>query len=523
MGHGLGRADHDDVSAPVSSSGASLPPPASTVSRGVHASHLLPGERERDAASTRLSDAIAAARFRATVAAEEDDREPVADATPALPSAGDVLAGKYRIEGLVGRGGMGAVFAATDLVLGRRVAVKTLLAEGLARPGALQRFFNEARAAAQIESEHVVRVLDVGAANSGLPFIVLEYLEGHDLAQLARSRRLDPVEAVDYVLQALDALAQAHARGIVHRDLKPANLFVVRRTDGAGAGGRGAHVKVLDFGISKITTAPFAQAGITASTAILGSPAYMSPEQLRSAKRVDARSDIWSVGVILYELLAGKPPFAGEEIGAVFAAILEQTPAPVRAHQAGVAPGLEAVVMRCLARDPAQRFQSVSALAGALVPFASPAAAAAAAPIVATLDTASWAPASASAAPGPRRVPVPVFAVGVVAVVAAVGAALLLARPHGPRAQPSPATGAPAAAALGAPPSPPPYASLAPAESSEPASASTPTPSADASAPTTSPAASSPPTNPSHVPRAMHPRVAPSSSGGYSPLLDTRR
>jgi serine/threonine-protein kinase len=442
------------------------------------------------------------------VAADEDDRMPTGAPPPASPSPGDVLAGKYRIEGLVGRGGMGAVFAATDLVLGRRVAVKTLLAEGLDRPGALPRFFNEARAAAQIDSEHVVRVLDVGAAEGGLPFIVLEYLEGVDLAHLARERRLDPVEAVDYVLQALDALAQAHARGIIHRDLKPANLFLVRRADGAG--GRG-HIKVLDFGISKITAAPFAQAGITASTAILGSPAYMSPEQLRSAKGVDARSDVWSVGVILYELLAGCTPFAAEEIGAIFAAILERTPAPVRSHQPGVAPGLDAVVMRCLARDPSQRFQSVSALATALAPFASPAAAAAAAPILATLDTASWVPATT---PPARRARTPFFAVGIVAAIAALGASLLLVRPHpAPSAPSAPsALSAPSAAATPSVPATP-SASLAPLPAPVAPSADSVPEVLDAS-----PSASAAP-----PPRPVRPRTAPSSRPGYSPLLDTRR
>jgi serine/threonine-protein kinase len=437
-----------------------------------------------------------------------------------LPFPGDVLAGKYRIEGLVGRGGMGAVFAATDLVLGRRVAVKMLLAEGLDRPGALPRFFNEARAAAQIDSEHAVRVLDVGAAEDGLPFIVLEYLEGVDLAHLARQRWLDPVEAVDYVLQALDALGQAHARGIVHRDLKPANLFLVRRADGGG--GRG-QIKVLDFGISKVTAAPFAQAGITASTAILGSPAYMSPEQLRSAKRVDARSDIWSVGVILYELLAGRMPFVGEEIGAIFAAILEQTPEPVRSHQPSVAAGLDAVVMRCLARDPSQRFQSVSALATALVPFASPAAAAAAAPMLATLDTASWAPASAPLPPA-RRVPTPLFAVGIGTAVAAVGASLLLVRPDHASSHATPVAGtaaAPSSLDVSAPSTP-----SAPLASSDPSAPSAMPPAASVVAPTgasLSPLDISPPASAARPPRSARPRTAPSSSPGYNPLLDTRR
>ena len=209
---------------------------------------------------------------------------------PQLPSPGDVLAGKYRIERLIGQGGMGAVFAAEHMLLNQRVAVKLLLGELVTSGEAQARFMNEARAAARIHGEHVARVLDIGQLPTGAPYMVLEYLEGADLAQIRQRRgTLTVPEVADYMLQALDALAQAHAAGIVHRDLKPANLFLAKRHDGTNV------VKVLDFGISKNLT-PFGSSpqGMTNTRAILGSPEYMSPEQLRTPRSVDARTDIWS-------------------------------------------------------------------------------------------------------------------------------------------------------------------------------------------------------------------------------------
>jgi tRNA A-37 threonylcarbamoyl transferase component Bud32 len=286
---------------------------------------------------------------------------------PQLPSPGDVLAGKYRIERLIGQGGMGAVFAAEHMLLNQRVAVKLLLGELASSGEAQARFMNEARAAARIHGEHVARVLDIGQLATGVPYMVLEYLEGADLAQI-RLRRgaLSVSEVADYALQALDALAQAHAAGIVHRDLKPANLFLAKRHDGTHV------VKVLDFGISKNLT-PFGSSpqGITNTRAILGSPEYMSPEQLRTPRGVDARTDIWSMGVILYELLTGAMPFAGEAIGELFMQIMERTPPPVRSLRSDIPAALDAAVARCLVRDPNGRFQNVSELAAVLKPFAS--------------------------------------------------------------------------------------------------------------------------------------------------------
>jgi serine/threonine-protein kinase len=284
-----------------------------------------------------------------------------------LPSPGDILAGKYRIERMIGRGGMGAVYAAEHLLLNQRVAVKLLVGELVNSEEATHRFMNEARAAAKIQGDHVARVLDIAQLPSGAPYMVMEFLEGSDLSGLLKARGVLTVpEVVDYSLQALDALAQAHAAGIVHRDLKPANLFLAKRHDGSSV------VKVLDFGISKnLTPMAGTPQGMTQTRALLGSPEYMSPEQLRTPRGVDARTDIWSLGVILYELLTGRMPFTGEAMGELFMQIMEANPAPVRSHRADIPAALETIVMRCLSRDPAARYQTVAELAAALKPFAS--------------------------------------------------------------------------------------------------------------------------------------------------------
>ncbi|HWL89247.1 MAG TPA: serine/threonine-protein kinase, partial [Polyangiaceae bacterium] len=283
---------------------------------------------------------------------------------------GDVFVEKYRIERLIGKGGMGAVYAAVDLDLARRVAVKVLLPHVAGNATAVTRFINEGRAAARIEGEHVARIFTAGRTPDGLAYMVLELLEGADLDQiLERHPRMPVGQAVDIILQALTAVAQAHHHGIVHRDLKPGNLFLARRLHGADI------VKVLDFGISKLTS-PLVDSGenhsLTATRTVLGSPSYVSPEQLRSSKSVDGRSDIWSLGVILYEMLTGVVPFQGVTLGELFIAILEQHPASITQYRADVPPGLEAAIFRCLERDPQNRFADVFQLAQALGPFAGP-------------------------------------------------------------------------------------------------------------------------------------------------------
>ncbi len=283
-----------------------------------------------------------------------------------LPKPGEMVGGKYRIEKIIGKGGMGAVLSAHHELLGQNIAIKFLLGEIAQNPEAVQRFNNEARNAFKIQSEHVCRIMDVGE-HKGMPFMVMEFLRGGDLSQMVEQRGALPIgEAIDYVLQALEAIAQAHAQGIVHRDLKPANLFLHQRSDGSMI------VKVLDFGIAKASN-PFGEGGnhsLTSTKAMLGSPLYMSPEQLRSAKNVDARSDVWALGVILYELLTGTVPFNGETLGELFIAILEQPPIAINQRRPDVPAALNDVVMRCLMRGADQRFQNVAELAEALLPFA---------------------------------------------------------------------------------------------------------------------------------------------------------
>jgi serine/threonine-protein kinase len=282
---------------------------------------------------------------------------------------GTVVAGKYRIERLIGEGGMGWVVEATHLQLDQRVALKFMRASISAQnPDAIARFLREARAAARVQGDHVARVSDVGTLESGAPYLVMEYLEGQDLDSLLRSRRPLPVpEAMSYAMQACEGLAEAHAAGIVHRDLKPANLFLSRKSDGS------VRVKLLDFGISKVVPpAGSTSDGATTGTSnLMGSPLYMAPEQMRSSKHIDRRADIWSMGVILYEMLSGRSPFVGETLPEICARILSDPPAPLTGDGHAVAPELEAVVLRCLEKDPARRFPDVAAVARAIAPFGS--------------------------------------------------------------------------------------------------------------------------------------------------------
>jgi tRNA A-37 threonylcarbamoyl transferase component Bud32 len=286
-----------------------------------------------------------------------------------IPKPGEVLAGKYEVEGVLGAGGMGVVLAARHMALGQRVAVKFLL-PGLAKrqPEAVERFLREARAATQLKSEHVARVMDVATAEDGAAYLVMEYLEGRDLGRVLRDEGRLPIAAVvDYTLQAAEALAEAHGRGIVHRDLKPANLFLTRGVDGSPL------VKVLDFGISKASAT--GERGITRTDAVMGSPGYMSPEQIRSAKHVDHRADVWGLGIVLYELVSGQPPFDGDNIATLSAQIVVETPKPVESLRPDVPRALADAIAKCLEKEPNKRFSSMAELATALQPFASPAAA----------------------------------------------------------------------------------------------------------------------------------------------------
>jgi serine/threonine-protein kinase len=280
--------------------------------------------------------------------------------------AGDLLAGKYLIDKVLGAGGMGVVVAAHHVHLDEKVAIKFLLPEAVGNPEAMARFSREARAAAKIKSEHVARVIDVGTLETGAPYIVMEYLEGGDLANwIQRQGALSIEDAVEFVLQACEALADAHGLGIIHRDLKPANLFWVRGSDGM------ISIKVLDFGISKITglssSGPDIQ--MTRTTAVMGSPYYMSPEQMQSSRNVDARADIWAVGIVLYELLAGRPPFRGDTLPEVCMSVSTKPPPPLRSVRPDTPAKLEAVILKCLEKDRNNRYAHVAELAVALAEF----------------------------------------------------------------------------------------------------------------------------------------------------------
>jgi serine/threonine protein kinase len=280
---------------------------------------------------------------------------------------GEVLAGKYRVDRVLGAGGMGVVVAAHHLELDERVAIKFLLPDVLAHGDAVARFTREARAAVKIKSEHVAKVTDVGKLDTGAPYMVMEYLDGSDLSGWLKQRGPLPIEqAVEFVLQACEAIAEAHSLGIVHRDLKPANLFVIRRPDG------GLSVKVLDFGISKTTGPLGAGSGgtLTATSALMGSPLYMSPEQMQSSRDVDARTDIWALGVILYELVTGALPFVADTMPELVLRVVQGAPPDsMRFRLPGMPEAFEAVVFRCLDRDRRRRFESISEFASALAPF----------------------------------------------------------------------------------------------------------------------------------------------------------
>jgi eukaryotic-like serine/threonine-protein kinase len=277
---------------------------------------------------------------------------------------GEVLDGKYRVERVLGVGGMGVVVAATHVQLQTRVALKFLLPPVLGHPQVVHRFAREARAAVQIQSEHVARVIDVGTLPTGSPYMVMEYLEGGDLSETVAKGPLPVTKAVGYLLEACEAIAEAHALGIVHRDLKPANLFLARRA------GRDPIVKVLDFGISKSNEAT--TSGLTQTSNVLGSPQYMSPEQMMSSKDVDVRADIWALGVILYELVTGAPPFVAETMAEIVYMVTQRDAPPLLERRPDLPPALGAVLTRALSRDPAGRFADVAELAAALAPFGPP-------------------------------------------------------------------------------------------------------------------------------------------------------
>ena len=416
---------------------------------------------------------------------------------------GTVLAGKYRVVRTIGRGGMGHVLEAEHVDLRTKVALKLLAEQYVERPHVVERFLREARACAILRSDHVCRVFDVGRFDDGQPYMVLELLEGFDLARMLRaSGPFAAATAADYIAQACDAIGEAHAAGIVHRDLKPSNLFVTQRRDGS------ALVKVLDFGVAKAQGE--GDFSLTATDNVVGSPNYMAPEQLRSAKAADARSDIWSLGVILHELVCGRPPFSGETLVDLAVRISSHPPE----LPTGVPPTYAAIVARCLQKDPALRFQTIGELVAALQPLArasTPTLPPLAIPIPPTPEpptTLRSASGAAEALPALRRRRLLVIG-SVAAILLGISAAFLVGSSHdsvpaspppSPSPSPPPPPPPPPSPSPSPPPSPPPPPSAAPAPAPVPVAAPAPAP-APAPVPVPAPA----PTHPKPSPKKHHP------------------
>jgi eukaryotic-like serine/threonine-protein kinase len=286
-----------------------------------------------------------------------------ADTLISSPQRATIVGGRYSLDHLIAEGGMALIYRGRHLELDQTVAIKLVLPELAFDVEATARFLNEARTIAKLRSPHVCRVLDSGCSEPGRPFMVLEYLEGGDLRKLLDVNSTVPVDtAVGMILEAAEALAEAHAHGIVHRDIKPENLFLARVADGT------VTLKVLDFGICKHQS-PGSRC-FTLRGKTLGSPHYMAPEQITSPEEVDARADIWALGVVLYELLSGYQPFVGETLTKLCAQVVHSPPRKsLRKCNPDVPVALERIVMRCLSKQPAERYASVVELAGALAPF----------------------------------------------------------------------------------------------------------------------------------------------------------
>ncbi|MBK6693535.1 MAG: protein kinase [Myxococcales bacterium] len=361
---GLGRATSGEPDERFANMGALLGELAGAVprldARAFAATEVADSERR---AKLWTDDAHGTRHPRA--AGREDDEDDVVGSRRGPLPSGMVLDGRYRIDRLLGQGAMGAVYAAEHLVLKTRVAIKVLVAR--ATPESLARFAQEARVTAELRSEHAIRVLDVATPDGRAPYIVMELLEGTDLEGLLKRRtRLPLDEAARYVLEACDAVAEAHALGVVHRDLKPANLFLTTgRQEGAPT------IKVLDFGLSKIVRGEaLGDVSLSKTYAFMGSPAYMSPEQIRNAKAADHRADIWSLAVVLYELVTGALPFPDDSAAVLLLAIANKPWVPASERRGELPASFDAVLARCLEKEPADRYPDIAAFVDALRPFA---------------------------------------------------------------------------------------------------------------------------------------------------------
>ncbi len=323
----------------------------------------MPRAKARTPAKTPACDGGKAWQLRTPGSVGDYAGEMSSDGVAPPVTPGTVLAGKYRVESVIGQGGMGVVVEARHIQLEERVALKFLLPEYARHPDASARFLREARAAVRIKSQHVARVSDVGTLETGSPYMVMEYLEGGDIEQQLLAAGTLPVEdAVDAIIQAAEAIAEAHSLGIVHRDIKPANLFVARHSDGSPL------VKVLDFGISKMIDA--SSQGLTRTATTMGSALYMSPEQLRDARSVDHRADIYALGVSLYEMLSGRQPFTADTFPQLCVLVATGDPTPLAEVRPDLPYDFAQVVEKAFKRDPNDRYQSVAELVLALAPWA---------------------------------------------------------------------------------------------------------------------------------------------------------
>ena len=439
---------------------------------------------------------------------------------------GDVIENKYRIEAQLGEGGMGRVLAATHIALGARVAIKVLKKDALSHPEVPRRFMREARSATRLRNEHAVRVSDVGQLATGEPYMVMEMLEGYDLATRLKQGALEPPRAIEYMVQACEGLAEAHGLGMIHRDIKPANLFITTRANGTPL------LKVLDFGIATAALDDIDH-GLTTTQSVIGSPSYMSPEQLRATRDVDARSDIWSLGVTLYELLADRQPFIAPTITALSLKIVSDPHPPID----GISPELHAVIDRCLSKDRGERFANVADLAAALAACSqTPVGAEAVATVLREQDPsrAAWrmpsapqmtttsfaAGESAALAPHHRRRKTWWVALGS-ALIAGVGtAAIIKLTSSAPSSSAPPAPSS--AASTVASPSPSPSPSPTPTPSPSPVASTPPSPSPTPSvtpSPTPSPALATNPKRPHRTKPAAGPVLKPDSKPDPKPVV----
>ena len=269
--------------------------------------------------------------------------------------------GNYQVVRKIGEGGMGTVYEAVHPIIGRKVALKVLRQERCDDDDLVKRFFSEARVVNDIRHEHIVEVLDLGQTAAGAYYLTMEYLEGESLAgRLFREKPLPPEEAVRIASESADALGAAHAKCVVHRDIKADNIFLTPKGD------RVDYVKVLDFGIAKLTNDTGGATHKTRTGAVIGTPAYMSPEQCAGLKAIDHRSDVYSLGVLLYEMVTGHVPFEAEGMGLLLMKQMQRDPHPPSALRPGIPSGLENVILRAMAKSPANRFTSMGEMRAAL-------------------------------------------------------------------------------------------------------------------------------------------------------------